>query len=411
MRHIFTVLAIFAALLPLLAAVTPEDCNASWSALLGGGETRIVGSKQNEETASKIEAEFKASGLPSGSITFNAPAFRPGRTSITANGKEYRIYPMAPGIFRPGNFSDRHFSCRLAYAGVGSQADLGALNGVELDGAVLLMEFDCEQEWLSFFRLGVRGIIFIENPQSGNREAKDKLVNTEVNLPRFMVSASDGADLRRLAEKGGIGIEVDAEPSRLENVKVRSPWVIIPGQGPLSNEAVLITAALDSNCIVPELAHGAQGGANLMLLMETFRRFTKNPPARTTVLCAVNAHTSNYLGERHLAWNLLMPRSDVEKMLDIVGNDLRIDEMLLSHYTTVNLNPPTREDSELIVRLRNLMDSTTGKNYTVKEPIVDMARREVNQLKGELLHLSRNKDLPAEEMARRRAELDDLRHH
>ena len=411
MRHIFTILAIFATALHINAAVTPEDCNTSWNTLLGSGESRIIGSRQNEETTAKIEAEFKASGLPSGSIAFNAPAFRPGRTSITANGKEYRIYPMAPGIFRPGNFKERHFNCKLAYAGVGSQEALNTLKGVELDGAILLMEFDCEQEWLPFFRFGVRGIIFIENPQTGNREAKDKLVNTEVNLPRFMVSALDGAELKRLAATSGIEIEVDAEPSRLENAKVRSPWVIIPGQGPLSNETVLITAALDSNCIVPDLAHGAQGGANLMLLMETFRRFTNNPPSRTTVLCAVNAHTSNYLGERHLAWNLLMPRSDVEKMLDIVGNDLRVDEMLLSHYTKFNLNPPTKEDSELIVRLRNLMDSTTGKNYTVKEPIVDMARREVNQLKGELLHLSRNKDLPAEEMARKRAELDDLRHH
>ncbi len=411
MRHIFITLAIFAAALHLHATVTQEDCTTSWNTLLGNGKTRIIGSKQNEDTAAKIEAEFKASGLSCGSITFNAPAFRPGRTSIKANGKEYRIYPMAPGIFRPGNFKERHFECKLAYAGFGSREDLATLKGVELDGAILLMEFDCGQEWLPFFRLGIKGIIFIENPNSRNREAKEKLVNTEVNLPRFMVRATEGAELKQLAVNGGIGISVDAEPSRLENVKARSPWVIIPGKGPLSDEAVLITAALDSNSIVPDFAPGAQGGANLMLLMETFRSFTKNPPARTTVICAVNAHTSNHLGERNLAWNLLMPRSDVEKMLDIVGNDLRLDEMLLSHYSKFNLNPPTKEDSELIIRLRNLMDSSTGKNYTVKEPIVDMARREVNLLKGELLHLSRDKEMSAEEMAKRRAELDDLRHH
>ncbi|MBO4345978.1 MAG: hypothetical protein J5833_09480, partial [Victivallales bacterium] len=393
------------------ATVSYDDCMRMWEELLGKDATRIIGSEQNVKTAAAIEAEFKASGLATGCITFNAPAFRPGRTTITVGGVTHRIYPMAPGVFRPGNFKERRFSCNLVYGGFGSQEDFAALKGIELEGAILLMEFNCGQEWLPFFRHGIRGVIFIKNPETGNREAREKLVNTEVNLPRFMVGAAEGAELKKLTAGGSVGISVDAEPSRLENVKARSPWVIVPGKGPLDGEAVLITAALDSHCIVPDLAYGGQGGANLMLMMEMFRRFQKEPPSRTTVFCAVNAHTSNYLGERHLAWNLLMPRNEVEKMLDMVGADLRLDDMLLSHYSKFNLNPPTKEDAELIVRLRNLMDSTTGKNYTVKEPIVDMARREVNQLKGELLHLSRNKDLPADEMAKRRAELEDLRHH
>jgi len=71
---------------------------------------------------------------------------------------------------------------------------------------------------------------------------------------------------------------------------------------------MLITAPLDSNCVVPELGQGAQDGANLLMLMRLFDEFRANPPARTVLFCAVNAHTQNYLGERILAWNLLVPR-------------------------------------------------------------------------------------------------------
>ena len=143
----------------------------------------------------------------------------------------------------------------------------------------------------------------------------------------------------------------------------------------------------------------------------------QSAPERGVVLCAVNAHTRNFLGDRILAWNLLTPREQVERLLDTINADLRQEKMLLSHYQPLQKNLLASKDSEeynnanqTLVALRDLMDSTTGKNFTVKEPLVDLARREVNKLKAEQLRLSRRDDLDASQIESKRNRLETARH-
>ncbi|MBR4674568.1 MAG: ABC transporter permease [Victivallales bacterium] len=384
-------------------------------ALLRRAESRVPGSEANLATEKLVAEIFKSSGHQTGEITFNAPCFQPGKTTVTINGRRLEIKPMHPGLFRPGNFTQKQFKAQIVDAGHGTEQDLEALNGIELDGAIALMDFACSNEWMRLLRFGVRGFIFIEDDKALNKEAEEKLVATEVRVPRFFIGASEGAELRSIIAGKSVEADVEAEPSRWQNKKLHDLWVMVPGTPPAGSEAmgdeiVLITAPMDANSIVPELAQGAQNGANLLLLVKLFEAFNAKPPARTTIFCAVNAHTQYYLGERQLTWNMIIPRSIVEKSLDTINGDLRMEEMLLGHYSNLKLNPPTKEDGDFIISLRDLVDSTTGKNCTVKEPIVDLARREVNLLKGELLHLSRS-GLSQQEQEERRRELEDLRHH
>jgi len=407
-------IALVAAILPLLPAAPAADFNliAEWEALFGGVSSRLPGSPGNIEVEKRVAARFEASGLEHGEMVFTAPAFIPGKASITLDGgATYPLMTLHPTLFRPGNFKQRSFQAPLRDGGCGREADLGRLNGQSLRGAIILLDFDCGDEWQRFLRFGAIGFIFIDTSNDSHAQAAAKIFGTEVAVPRYLINAEQGAALRQALAEKTITAQIDTEPSRWENRDLRNLWAIVPGSSDeLTDEVMLITAPLDSNCVVPELGEGAQDGANLLMLMRLFDEFRAKPPARTVLICAVNAHTQNYLGERILAWNLLVPRLTVEKALDAINNDLRTEEMLLGHYRTLNLNPPTQEDEDFLIRVRDLVDASTGKNFSVKEPVVDLARREVNSLKAKQLRLSRE-NLAPEVLQERTAAIEERRSH
>jgi ABC-type antimicrobial peptide transport system permease subunit len=351
-------------------------------------------------------------------MLFRVPCFVPGKTLIEVNGKSIEIHPMQPGAFRPGNFLAREFSAPLVYLGVGDEAALASAEGVDLNGAIVVMEFASGADWQRVLRFGVIGFIFLDHPQPAYNDAIAKATGTEVRIPRFLATKQDSEFFRDVLKSRAIQAQVTAEPSRWENKTLRNLWVIIPGSNPTyDGELALITAPMDANSIVPGLSEGAQNAANLSLLLRLFHTYRQSAPERGVVLCAVNAHTRNFLGDRILAWNLLTPREQVERLLDTINADLRQEKMLLSHYQPLQKNLLASKDSEeynnanqTLVALRDLMDSTTGKNFTVKEPLVDLARREVNKLKAEQLRLSRRDDLDASQIESKRNRLETARH-
>lgn len=367
-------------------------------------ETRLPGSPGNLAIEKKIDTLFAESGLTHGAIKFVAPAFLPGKTTLFVEGRAgIPLLPMHPTVVRPGNFTKRNFSTELVYLGKGAVEDLTAAQGVNLDGAVAVMEFDCGANWLRLLRFGITGFIFIgvEGPYR-SRECIEKVHHNEVATARFFLSPRDSATLREiLSGETPVQARIEAEPSRWENRMLRDLWVLIPGADQtLQRDVIVITAPMDSNCVVPELATGAQSGANLYLLVRLFEEFRENPPARSVLLAALNAHTQRYLGERMLAWHLLAPRMKLEAVQDVLANEMRVQNVLTEEYRQLDLSPPSSADEEYLIKMRTLMDSSTGKHLSIKAPVVALARRDVNLLKAEQLAVAREEADEAVQKAR-----------
>ena len=376
---------------------------------LAGTASRIPGSPANLALAEKVAERFAASGFEHGEIRFPATVFVPGPARLSlADGTSWPIRPMHPAAARPGNFPEDAFATNLVYLGQGGEKDLAAAKGVDLRGSVAVLEFGCGGRWERLLRFGVRGFLFLGDGASQPADALAKVYSSEVAVPRHYLDPEPASALRQRLPRGRLlAAKVTAEPSRLQSRELRNLWVLVPGTDEaLGRETVLVTAPLDANCVVPELAAGAQNALNLHLLLDLLERFREQRPPRSVLLAAVNAHTASYQGERELAWSLLVPRDRLERAQDVIAGDLRVQEMLLGYYRQFRLDPPTPADGELVVALRSLTDSSTGKHYTVKEPIVDLARREVNLIKSEKIRVARL-GLPKEEAARRQQELTD----
>lgn len=234
--------------MPLLPAVSAADFNlvAEWEALFGGVASRLPGSPGNLEVEKRVAARFEASGLEHGEMVFTAPTFVPGKASITLDsGTAYPLMTLHPTLFRPGNFKQRSFKAQLRDGGRGGEQDLGRLNGQSLRGAIILLDFDCGDEWQRFLRFGAIGFIFIDASNDSHAQAAAKIFGTEVAVPRYLISAEQGAALRQALAEQTMTAQIDAEPSRWENRDLRNLWAIVPGSDDqLTDEVMLITAPL-----------------------------------------------------------------------------------------------------------------------------------------------------------------------
>ena len=381
-----------------------------------GNEVRLPGSPGNLAIEEKVAQAFAATGLKNGAIRFTAPAFTAGAAALVHSELgSVAIHPLHPSLVRPGNFAEDEFDTRLLYLGRGESDDLEAAEGKRLKGGIALMDFDCGADWLRLLRFGLRGFVFIAPEEYDNAEAKHKLYDSEINVPRFLVGREAGLKLKALAEAAADGapVRLKSDPSSWRNVELRTPWVIIPGSDPdLGREAFVFYAPLDSNCIVPEMAQGGQSGANLFLLMKLLAEFKERPPARTVLLAAVNAHTQGYLGERLLAWHLAASSQSIEDVRKALADEVRAQQLVVDTFNKIELDDPAKDKltEQYMLKLRTLVDDSTGKNVTVKEPIVKLTQSDLNTLKKDLLHLSRRlkaKEITEAEKEQREKELNE----
>ncbi len=368
-----------------------------------GAEVRFPGSDGNTKTEEKVAQLFAASGFDHGAIRFQTPVFVPGKSSVAVGGTTYALQPLHPSLMRPGNFKETAFKAPLIYLGRGQLEDLAAIKGTELSGSVVVLDFNCGINWVRLLRFGVKGFIFLPSGHIEGVDAYSKVYDTETAVPRFAVSEDDGKKLIAALKTGTIDADFNCEPSIWKNTYLRDPWVLVPGaDATLKNDVCVIYAPLDSNAIIPERAAGAQAGANLFLLTQLLKAYKAMPPARSVILVAVNAHTQNYLGERMLATHLCAPMKDLDTVRDMILQDMRLEEMYASHYRNlselVNKAKDAPNDAaakqaveDLLVTLREQIDTSTGKQLPVKrallnkiEPAANLAKsREVDAEKSQ----------------------------
>ncbi len=371
---------------------------------------RHAGSPGNLEMERRVIERFSGSGHASGEIIFAAPSLEPGKARLLLGDMEMRILPMHPTVVRPGNFSEPVLTTRLVELGRGTLADIDAAAGAKLEGALAVMDFASGDAWKRLTRFGFSGFIFIGGEDESWEDAAGKVHNGEGATPRYFVDSEAGQRLRQhlsAAAAGAVTVTVESEPTRWVRRELRNPWCFIPGTDPdMSKKVIVLTAPLDSNSVVPDLAYGAQYAANLQFLLETYDRLRERPAGHSVLLVAVNAHCQGFRGERELGWYLLSPLGPVERLRGEMARRIRWEEMMLGHYQRLAGLSQGKELEELLVDFRTLVDDSIGRRVTVKEPIVALARRDMNQMKAEQLRLRRREDLPVDEQERLLAELE-----
>ena len=98
---------------------------------------------------------------------------------------------------------------RLIYGGDGTFA---SFDGHDLDGAIVLMEFNSWNNWINAGMLGAKQVVFIEPDSTLTAEAEQKFLQVPNSVERFWIGKKAGRKLQmELQEKGELSVTLEAQ--------------------------------------------------------------------------------------------------------------------------------------------------------------------------------------------------------
>ena len=156
---------------------------------MSGIPSRLTGTPGCRQALDSIRQKFEEIGLDNvqeHSFSVVVPVDRGG--SLTVGTQTYEIHGVWPNHARAPKTVSEGVPGRLAYAGNG---EVAKLNGLEPEGSVVLMDFNCGARWLNPAQFGAVAIVFIEPYQTDRKQAEDKFLQIPASIPRYYIKRAE----------------------------------------------------------------------------------------------------------------------------------------------------------------------------------------------------------------------------
>ena len=237
---------------------------------------------------------------------------------LIVDGNSYDIKAMRPNTLQAAITPAEGLSGLTVYVGRGEAPDYGS---VYPDGKIVVMDMDCDLNWLTAFAFGAKAVLFAGPPPGDTREIRAlHHVNVPANLPRFYVPHELASRLDLLRRDQPRQVKILAA-CRWEELRGRNVIAVIRGREAVFDkdrpaQAIVLAAPLDSLSEVPELSPGARDAANCAALLQLARHLHDNRPRRDIILCFFDGQTLNHMGARAF-YGALYRRIEKNKLADI----------------------------------------------------------------------------------------------
>jgi hypothetical protein len=268
----------------LLGQVKAERLHADYERIAALG-SRLTGSPAEAKTFDLVERELVALGGKNArrhpyDVTLPDPS---SVGALAIGGKSIRVYPLWPNLVRT---STCDVSGPLVYGGDGS---LESLRGLDIKGAIVVMEMGVGATWKNAAKLGARALLFLEPDDLPRANAETKYSGIPLDFPRFYLPIKDAGPVLAAAKR-----------HESASVKCRQDWVVrktqnllvdMPGTDPsASGEPIELIGYADGMSVVPGLAPGAEAISGPAVLMEAARVWSRRSHRRPLRLVLLGAH-------------------------------------------------------------------------------------------------------------------------
>ncbi len=291
------------AFIPLALLMLSVDCSTARGEdlsetvrFLSSLGSRISGYPGAEVAADFVEAELRAIGVAD--ITrepfeITVPMDKGGELTLTESGERFTLYGMWPNLVRTPTLPPEGYQGELIYGGAGEWANY---KGQELEGRVVLMEFNSWGRWLQVASMGVRAIVFIEPEETTGAQGEAKYSTAPLDIPRYWIERSAGLQLKESLRQGPLQTmlkgRMDWQRQTAWNI-----WGVIPGSdATLASETIIVESYYDGISVVPALAPSAETASGIAALLSLARSLVEQPPKRTVLLVATGAHFQAHQG-------------------------------------------------------------------------------------------------------------------
>ena len=260
-------------------------------------ESRVVGYEGHEKVADFIISEFRRFGMEdveAETYSVAVPIDQGGSLMVEDTGEVFTIHGLWPNLVKTTTLPTGGVRGHLLWGGTG---DVSEFNGRDIEGAVVLMEFNSWNNWLNAAMLGAQQIVFIEPDSTFTAQAETKFLQVPNSVERFWIDKESGERLKTLiAEKEKVNVTLKARMD-WEKKETRNILGWIRGTDPvLSEKIVVINTYYDAMSVVPARAPGAEMACGIVGMMKLAEYFSKYPPKHTLLFLASSAHHLGFRG-------------------------------------------------------------------------------------------------------------------
>ncbi|MEM2904277.1 MAG: FtsX-like permease family protein [Candidatus Bathyarchaeia archaeon] len=323
---------------PILDAVQMDRIRSDVEAFtsMPDAETpsRFTGSPGFWMAADYIKAQLANYGYTplEETVTITVPVDDGGELQVLSveggSARTLKAYPLVPNTVNPSVTPREGITGRLIYGG---GALLAEMAGKEVEGNIVLLEYNSRWYWKNAAMLGAKGIVFIEPQDSTQVESLGKSLGIPAPIPRVLVRRSDGLWLRDLiAREGPVEVRLN---SRMHWENLQVPNIVAVKEGTVApHEFILVAVPYDSYSVVPSLAPGATAAVNLATALEIARLFSEPQfaPTRSVKFVFLAGHGQGLAGAREFVDSHFYEIGSIIKMM--VGIDLSYDSPQLGIY-------------------------------------------------------------------------------
>ena len=253
--------------------------------------SRVSGYPGSRRASDYVEAGLSRLGLQDlrrEEFEVTVPIDLGSRLCVVGSDLDIPVAGLWPNLVRTTTISPEGLNAPLVYGGTGEYAHF---NGLDLDGRIVLLEFNSWGHWVRAASLGARAIVFIAPHETSYIQTLGKSLSAPLDIPRFWIDREQGEDLRRRLLAGE---QIDARlTSRMEwrSVPAWNIWGTIPGTDPaLRDDVIIVEAYYDGMSVAPARAPAAEEASSIAALLELAQHLQAHPPSRTVILLATGGH-------------------------------------------------------------------------------------------------------------------------
>jgi len=309
-----------------LNAINSEDVQRTLDQFTSWG-SRAVGYPGNRKAYEYIKQKFGEIGLQrvtTEEFTVTVPVDKGASLRVPSTGEEVPLYCLWPNEVKTPTLPEEGIAGKLIYGGSGEFEDF---NGKQVEGSIVLMDFNCGRNYINARMLGAKAVIFFDGGVVNRKQAEDKFLRVPVDIPRFWVEGEDARRLLKLAEAGDVEVVLKAR-MEWEDVKTWNVYGYLPG----SEEGLIVVEAYyDAMSVVPGLAVGAENACGITALLQLARTLSRHKLRYPVLFLATSAHfqglsgISDFLHRHSRESGYFMSRIPEDERIDFklfVGLDL-----------------------------------------------------------------------------------------
>jgi hypothetical protein len=289
------------------AGVAPGRLRSTVNTLSGFG-SRVAGYPGDAKAADYVQGQFNAIGLESvrtdafpvtvpydpgvddpakgAYVDLNPAAARPNPSALAPG--HLPIYPLWPNLVRTSTLPINGLTAPVIYVRDGR---LRNFNHKDVEGSIVMVDFNCSAEWLNAPRLGAKAVIFVAPDTTMRGEAEAKFISIPISIPRFYMKQADAAPLMAACDSGRppmVTLHCNM-PWATNDARNITGW--IKGTDPgMRDQVIVVQAFYDSISVVPSQAPGAENACGIAAMLEIARAFKAHPPKRSMMFVATSAH-------------------------------------------------------------------------------------------------------------------------